>query len=183
MATYTWYLNGSSSNITIGATDTVHFSNGTFGGAITVNSYNDGIHVRTSGGADNSNSAGPQNNKYATANTVSINGTGAVNTNAVAQANCSLHLNFNHTSTVSVSSWLFWVDDGAVTTNAPSNLTVQSCLYQANGWTSNGGSGSAINLGNSASGNTNHDRYVMVSCTPTAVAAITARYGTSLTYQ
>lgn len=63
MATFTWYLQGTSPT-TIDATDKFQFAGGTFDSAITVGAYNASSHVKSSGNADDSSGNGPKNSKF-----------------------------------------------------------------------------------------------------------------------
>ena len=62
-----WKLQGTTAT-TIDSTDFIQFSDGTFDNPITVNSYNGGTHVRSSGGANDSSANSPRNVKYISSN-------------------------------------------------------------------------------------------------------------------
>ena len=180
MATFTFTLQGTTPT-TLGATDKLQFSNGTFNGAITVNAYNGGSHVESSGGSDSSSANTPKNAKYLTPSTVDIGG-GSVNLNTISTANCPLKVNFAHGSAVALSQVKFYAYDGTTTTVAPSGVDFKAAKQGDSSWSTVGGSAAALSLADSAS-NTSHDYYLLVSASPTSVGAKTGKIRMELTYQ
>ncbi len=86
-----WKLQGTTAT-TIDDTDSIAFSDGTFGHSITVGTYNGGTHVRNSGGTDDSASNSPHNTKYLTSTTMSLNGGSSANLSTLTTANSPLKI-------------------------------------------------------------------------------------------
>lgn len=165
--TQTWYLQGTTAT-TIGATDYIQFSDGTFGNPITVGSFNGGTHVRSSGGTDSSSGNGPKNSKYLTSSTVDVGG-GSVAVSSVSTANCPLKINVTYDSNITISGVKMYAYDGTTTTNAPTNLDVYLAEQGDSVWVNADGSASALTLNDHGTGATSHDFYVMISASPSAV--------------
>lgn len=189
MATFTWTGQSTTSptgDKTIGSTDKLSLYGANFNDAVVVNSYQDSTHVENSANAEQC-AGGPHmnNTKYVDATHVSINGgaSAVLASNVPTNAQCPLKVNFSHGSAVATSAATFWADDGSVTTNPPTDLTVKAGEKSNTSWSSPGGSGAAMALADQASA-TSHDFYIFLSCTPTAVGVKTAaRAQIQLTYQ
>jgi len=181
MATFTWYLQGTSPT-TIDATDYVQFAAATFNSPITVGSFNDTTHVETSVGGDKSSGNTPKNSKYLTSSTVSISGGGSQNLNTVTTANSPLKINFSHGTSVQTTAAVFYAYDGTTTTAAPTEITYYAAEQGDSTWTSAEGSASAISLNDQAA-STSHDFYILTSASPDTVGLKTAfRLRIELTY-
>lgn len=171
MATYTWYLQGTS-DTTIGS-DILQFAGGTFDSAITVGEYNDSTHVEDSGtSADNSSGNTPNNVKYVASGTADW-GDGTEDVANILDGECTLKINFAHGSAVAVSSHTFYAYDGTTTTSAPTGVTFFALEQGDAAWTAAEGSASALSITDSAS-STSHDFYVAVSASPDSVGEKTA---------
>lgn len=180
--TQTWVLQGTSPT-TIEATDSIHFSDGTFGNAITVNAYQGGTHVRSSGGADDSSANTPKNSKYLTTNTVDIGG-GSVSLSGVSTANCPLKITVAYDSSITISGAILYAYDGSTTTNAPTDMNVYLAEQGDTNWTQAHGSASALGLTDKSTPATSHDYYVLISASPTTVGVKSAnKVRLEFTYQ
>lgn len=171
MATYTWYLQGTSPT-TIDATDIIQFAGATFDSAITVGSYNDSTHVESSVGANDSSGNGPKNSKYLTSSTVDIGG-GSTALSGVSTANCPLKINFAHGTAVAVTNHKIYAYDGTTTTAVPTGVTFQIAEQGDTNWTNAEGSAAALAVGDSAAA-TSHDFFFLISASPESVGAKTA---------
>lgn len=181
MATFTWYLQGTSPT-TIDATDYVQFASGTFNAPITVGSFNDSTHVETSVGGDKSSGNTPKNSKYLTSTTVSISGGGSQNLNTVTTANSPLKINFSHGTSVQTTSAVFYAYDGTTTTAVPTDVTFYAAEQGNSTWVAAAGSAAAVAL-NAQSAATSHDFFIILSSSPTSVGLKTAfRLRCELTY-
>lgn len=189
MATFTWELQGSTPTTISSGTDVVEFAgSGGFGTTIAVGSYNDTTHVRTNPSTDKSSGNTPNNNKF-----ISQSGGGGGDSQAdwgggtedldqILDAECALKINFAHGSAVSTSNATFYADDGAVSTNPPTNVTFVAAESGDTNFTVAEGSGSALSLGDQGSG-TSHDFYIVVSASPDDVGVQTDfRLAIELTY-
>lgn len=166
MATYTWYLQGTSPT-TIEATDIVQFAGASFGSTITVGEYNDSTHVESSVGADDSSGNTPNNVKYIASGTADW-GDGTENLDQILDAECTLKINFAHGSAVAVTDHIFYAYDGTTTTAAPTGVTFVAAESGDAAWTGAEGSASAVTVADSSSA-TSHDFYISVSVSPDSV--------------
>lgn len=187
MATFVWTLQGSSPT-TIDASDYIQFAGGTFGSAITVNSYNDSTHVESSVGADDSSGNTPNNVKFISqaggtgGDSQADWGDGTEDLDQITNAEATLKLNFAHGSSVAVSGWKIYAYDGSTPATAPSNIDVRMAEVGEANWTEAEGSGAPVNLADGSS-NTTFDRYIAISCSPLTVGLKTAfAFRTELTY-
>lgn len=181
MATFTWYLQGTSPT-TVDATDIYQFAAGTFNSPITVGSYNDTTHVETSVGGDKSSGNTPKSSKYLTSSTVSISGGGSQNLNTVTTANCPVKINFSHGTSVNTTAAVFYAYDGTTTTAAPTEVTFKAAEQGDGTWTDAEGSASAVSLNDQAA-STSHDFFILASVSPDTVGLKTAfRFRCELTY-
>ena len=171
--TQTWRLQGTTAT-TIDATDSIAFSNGTFGQPIQVGSYNDKTHVRTSGGTDKSTSNSPHNTKYLTSTTMSLNGGASANLSTLTTANSPLKITVSESTNITVTDIKMYAYDGTTTTNAPSGMNVYLAEQGDSSWTQAHGSGNALTLNNHSTAATSHDFYVAISASPTSVGVKSA---------
>lgn len=166
MATYTWYLQGTS-DTNIGD-DILQFAGGTFDSAITVGEYNDSTHVEDeSTSADNSDGKIPNNVKYVASGTGDW-GDGTESLANILDGECTLKINFAHGSAVAVSSHTLYAYDGTTTTEVPTGVTFQCAEGGDAAWTNAEGSASALAIDDSSS-STSHDFYIAVSASPESV--------------
>ena len=180
--TQTWYLQGTTAT-TIGATDFIQFSDGTFDNPITVGAYNGGTHVRSSGGSNSSSANSPKNSKYLTSSTVDVGG-GSVSLSSVTTANCPLKINVSYDSNITITNVKMFAYNGTTETTAPTNLDVYLAEQGDTSWVNADGSASALTLGDKSTGATSHDFYVLMSVKPTAVGTQSAnKVKFSFTYQ
>lgn len=157
-----------SSDTTIEATDLIQFSDGTFDNPITVSSYNDGTHVRSSGGSDDSDGNTPNNVKYIASGTADW-GDGTENCSAILDGECTLKITVGYDTNITVTDITMWAYDGTTEATAPTNLDVYLFESGDTAWTNADGSGSALSLSDSDTPATSHDFYVAMSVSPSAV--------------
>jgi len=173
MATYTWYLQGTSPT-TIEATDIIQFAAATFDSKITVSEYNDSTHVESSIGANDSDGNSPYNSKFisndgGTAGDGQVDiGAGTVDIDTVSEANCPLKINFSHASAVSVTDHIIYAYDGTTTTAVPTGVTFYIAEQGNANWTNAEGSAAALAVGDSGSA-TSHDFFFLISASPESV--------------
>lgn len=180
--TQTWALQGSTPT-TIGATDSIQFSDGTFDNPITVSSFNGGTHVRSSGGSDDSASNTPNNVKYIAAGTADW-GDGTENCSAMLNSEATLKITVGYDTNITVTGITFYAYDGTTPATAPTNLDVYAFEFGDTAWVNCDGSGSALTLGNSTTPATSHVFYVALSASPSAVGTQSAnKVKFSFTYQ
>lgn len=180
--TQTWALQGSTPT-TIGATDSIQFSDGTFDNPITVSSFNGGTHVRSSGGSDSSASNTPNNVKYIASGTADW-GDGTEACSAMLAAEATLNIDVTYDTNITVTDITFYAYDGTTPATAPTNLDVYAFEFGDTAWVNCDGSGSALTLGDSTTPATSHDFYVALSASPSAVGTQSAnKVKFSFTYQ
>lgn len=167
-----WYLQGTTAT-TIGATDLIQFSDGTFDNPITVGAFNGGTHVRSSGGSDSSSANSPKNSKYIASGTVDVGG-GTVAVSSVTTANCPLKINVSYDSNITITNVKMFAYNGTTEATAPTNLDVYLAEQGDSAWVNADGSGSALTLGDKTTGATSHDFYVLMSVSPSAVGTQSA---------
>jgi hypothetical protein len=170
--TQTWKLQGTS-DTTIDATDSIAFSDGTFDNPIQVSSYNDGTHVRSSGGADDSDGNTPNNVKYIASGTGDW-GDGTESLDNITDGECTLKITIAESVSITVTDITMYAYDGTTTTNAPSGMTVQMAEQGDAAWTEAHGSGSALSISDSDTPATSHDFYVAISASPSSVGVKSA---------
>lgn len=171
--TQDWKLQGTTAT-TIDATDSIAFSDGTFGHPIQVGSYNDGTHVRSSSGVDDSASNSPHNTKYLTSTTMSLDGGSSANLSTLTTANAPLKITITESVAITVTDIKMYAYDGTTTTNAPSGMNVYLAEQGDSSWTQAHGSGNALTLDNHSTAATTHDFYVAISASPTSVGVKSA---------
>ena len=178
MATYIWYLQGSS-DTTIEATDILQFAGATFDSAITVGEYNDSTHVESSVGANDSSGNTPNNVKFISqsggtgGDSQADWGDGTEDLDAILDAECTLKINFSHDSAVAITNHVLYAYDGSVTTNGPTDVTFVAAEQGDTNWTAAEGSANALTITDSGS-STSHDFFVAVSASPDTVGEKTA---------
>ncbi len=163
----TWSLQGTTAT-TIGATDSIAFSDGTFGNPIQVSSYNGGTHVRASGGTDSSAGKSPKNSKYLTSSTVDMGG-GSVALSSVSTANCPIKIAIAESSNITVTDISVYAYDGTTTTTAPTGMNVQLAQQGNASWKQVHGSSNALALADSTTPATTHNFFMLLSASPTSV--------------
>ena len=188
MATFTWYLQGVSPT-TIEATDIIQFAGAAFDSAITVDAYNDSTHVESSVGANDSSANTPNNVKFIsqTGGTAGDSqadwGDGTEDIDAILEAECTLKINFTHTSAVACSSIIFYAYDGSTTTEVPTGVDFRAAELADTNFVEAEGSAAALALADSGSAES-HDFFILVSASPTSVGEKTAfKQRIELTYQ
>lgn len=174
MATFTWYLQGTS-DTTIEATDILQFAgSGGFDSKITVGEYNDTTHVSSSGGADDSSGNTPNNVKFISqtggtgGDSQADWGDGTEDLDAITDAECTLKINFADASSVSTESAIFYAYDGSTTTNGPTGVTFVAAESGDANFTGAEGSGSALALSDQGA-STSHDFFIACSASPDSV--------------
>lgn len=167
-----WKLQGTTAT-TIGETDSIQFSDGTFGNPILKGTFNGGTHVRSSGGSDSSSGNSPKNSKYVDSTHVDIGG-GSVALSSVSTANCPLKINVSYDSNITISGISMYAYDGTTQSNPPTNLDVYLAEQGNSTWTNADGSGNALTLADQTTPATSHDFYVLISVSPSAVGTQSA---------
>jgi hypothetical protein len=165
--TQTWKLQGTA-DTTIDATDSIKFSDGTFDNPVQVGSYNDGTHVRSSGGADDSDGNTPNNVKYVASGTADW-GDGTEDVANILDSECTLKLTISESTSITVTDITFYAYDGTTTTNAPSGVTFYALESGDAAWTEAHGSGNALSISDSDTPAEDHYFYIAVSASPDSV--------------
>jgi len=188
MATFTWYLQGSSAT-EIEDTDKLQFANGTFDGKITVDEYNDSTHVKTSIGGDKSASNTPVNVKFISASgggggaSQADWGDGTEDLDAITTAEATLKITFSDASEVAVEDAIYFAyKTGEATTVGPDDVDFECAEVGDTNFTVAEGSGNALELADQATPATSHHYYIAVSCSPTAVGTKSFKQRIELTY-
>jgi hypothetical protein len=180
--TTTWKLQGTTPT-TIDATDSIAFSDGTFGNPITVSSYNDGTHVRSDAGADDSDGNTPNNVKYVASGTGDW-GDGTESLADILDAECTLKLTISEDSNITVTDITMYAYDGSTTTDAPVGMDVYLAESGDAAWTNADGSAAALEIDDSDTPAEDHDFYVSVSASPSSVGVKSAnKIRVEFTYQ
>ena len=165
--TQTWELQGTTPT-TIEATDSIAFSDGTFDNPITVSSFNDGTHVRSSVGADDSDGNTPNNVKYVASGTGDW-GDGTESLADILDAECTLKLTISESSNITVTDITMYAYDGSTTTTAPTGMDVYLAESGDAAWTNADGSAAALTITDSDTPATDHYFYIAVSASPSSV--------------
>lgn len=180
--TQTWQLQGASPT-TIEATDFIAFSDGTFGNSITVDTYNGGTHVRSSGGADDSSANTPNNVKYIASGTADW-GDGTESLTAITDAECTLKITISESVNITVTDITMFAYDGTTETTAPVGQDVYLFESGDSAWTNADGSAAAMSLTDSSTPAKDHYFYVSISTKPTTIGTkSTNKVKFSFTYQ
>jgi len=180
--TTTFALQGETAT-TIDATDFLAFSDGTFGNPITVNEYNGGTHVRSSGGANDSSANTPKNNKYIASSTADW-GDGTESLTNILDGECALKMTIAYDTNITVTDITMYAYDGTTTTTAPTDTDVYLAEKGDANWTNADGSAAALTISDSDTPATSHNFYIAVSVKPTAVGIKSAnKIRTEFTYQ
>lgn len=180
--TQTWELQGTTAT-TIEATDSIAFSDGTFGNPITVSSFNGGTHVRSSAGVDDSSANTPNNVKYIASGTGDW-GAGTESLNLILDSECTLKLTISETSNITVTDITMYAYDGTTTTAAPVGMDVYLAESGDAAWTNADGSAAALTIADSTTPATDHYFYIAVSASPSSVGVKSAnKLRCEFTYQ
>jgi|SRR5450755_1761759 hypothetical protein len=136
----------------------------TFSNAIVVNSYQDSTHRENSGGTEQCISVHIHNLKYTDSTHYSLDGGAStlLASGSPTTAQCTLKVNFSHTSSVVTSGAKIWAFDGTTDTNAPINVNVQAFQQGNTIWTNCNGRAAALLLADQAA-NASHDFFIGVS--------------------
>jgi len=163
----TWALQGTTPT-TIEATDLIQFSDGTFDNPITVASYNDGTHVRASGGTDDSDGNTPNNVKYVASGTGDW-GDGTESLADITDGECTLKLTISESTSITVTDITMYAYDGTTPATGPVGVVVYMAESGDAAWTEVDGSGTALSITDSDTPATDHYFYVAVSASPESV--------------
>jgi len=186
MATFTWYLQGSTPT-TIGATDKLQFANGVFNGKITVGEYNDSTHVKSSTGEDLSASNNPNNVKFISQSgggggaSQADWGDGTEDLDDMENAEATLKINFSDEASVITEDAVFYAYDGTTPATPPTDITIVAAEVGDTNFTEIAGSGSPLEIADQ-SASTSHNYYIAVSASPDAVGAKAGKVRFELTY-
>ena len=178
----TWALQGSTPT-TIEATDSLAFSDGTFGNPIQVSSFNDGTHVRSAVGADDSDGNTPNNVKYIASGTGDW-GDGTESIADMTDGEATLKLTISESTNITVTDITMYAYDGTTTTDAPVGMDVYLAEQGDAAWTNADGSAAALTISDSDTPATDHYFYVAVSASPSSVGVKSAnKLRVEFTYQ
>lgn len=187
MATFVHTLQGGTPT-TIGATDKLQFAGaGGFDTKITVGSYNDSMHVKSSGGSDVSSGNTPKNTKFisqtgGTGGDSQVDkGSGTVDLDTLATGDAPLKINFSDAASVATESALFYAYDGTTPATAPVGVDFRAAEIGDANWTEAEGSGAPVTITDDTAA-TSHDYYFAVSASPTSVGLKSFKYRIELTY-
>ena len=173
MAVYTWTLQGASPT-TIDSDDIIQFSGGAFDSAIDVGEYNDGTHVESSVGADDSNGNTPNNVKFISqaggggGDSQADWGDGTEDIDQILDAECTLKINFAHGSSVAITNHVLYAYDGTTPATGPTDVTVVAFESGDTNFTNIEGSGNQLSITDSGA-STSHDFYIGLSASPDSV--------------
>lgn len=165
--TQTWYVPGTS-DTEIEATDSIAFSDGTFGNSIEVNAYSGGTHVRSSAGADDSSANTPNNVQYVASGTADW-GDGTENITSITDAECNLQIDVGYDTNITVTNISIFAYDGTTESTAPTNTDVYCFESGDAAWTNIDGSANALSLSDSDTPATSHSFYMGINVKPTAI--------------
>jgi len=165
--TTTWKVQGVT-DTTVEATDLIQFSDGTFDNPIEVGSFNDGTHVRNSGGTDDSEGDTPNNVKYIASGTADW-GDGTESLADILDSECTFKITVAYDSNITVTDITMYAYDGTTDATAPTDIDVYLAESGDAAWTNADGSGSALTISDSSTPATSHDFYIAMSVKPTAV--------------
>lgn len=180
--TQTWLLQGTTPT-TLGATDLLQFSDGTFDNPITVSAFNGGTHVRASGGTDSSAANTPNNVKYVASGTGDW-GDGTEALSGILDGECTLKLTIAYDTNITVTDITMYGYDGTTTTDAPVGLDLYLAEQGDAAWTNADGSAAALTITDSSTPATSHDFYVAASASPSSVGVKDAnKIRVEFTYQ
>lgn len=181
--TQTWALRSTTTDTTIDSTDSLAFSDGTFGNAITVNAYNGGSHVRSSAGANDSSAVTTRNVKYIASGTADW-GDGTESLTDITDAECTLKLTIAYDTEITVTDISLYGYDGTTDATGPVGMTVQLAEQGDAAWTTTTGNDGVLAIADSDTPATSHDFFVAVSASPTSVGVKSAnRLKVTFTYQ
>jgi len=167
---FTWAWQSGSTWHNFSADNMIGFYGTSYGDKVTVNSYQDSHHLRTSSGNDTDACVGPHmtNLKYISGSTVSISGSNETNISNVATGDC-IRIRFTDGSTsVSTENVKFYSYDGTTDATAPTGLTPKCLTTGASAWVTPTGSAGYMPMADQGS-EINHDYFVGLSATPTSV--------------
>lgn len=187
MATFTWYIQGSSPT-TIDATDLIQFAGASgFDDPIQVGEYNDTTHVKTAASANKSSGNTPNNNKFISqaggtgGDSQADWGGGTEDIDQILDAECALKINFADAASVAISGAILYAYDGATPATAPTDVDVRMAESGDANFTQAEGSAAALSLADQGAG-TSHDYFVIVSMSPESVTTKTGTIRMELTY-
>lgn len=163
----TWKVPGTTAT-TVEATDSIAFSDGTFGKSITVGSFNGGTHVRSSAGADDSSGNTPNNVKYVASGTADW-GDGTENITNILDSECNLSIEVTYDSNITVTDVSIFAYDGTTESAAPTGTDVYCFEKGDAAWSNIDGSAAAMSLEDSDTPATSHTFYMGLSVKPTAI--------------
>jgi len=166
MATFTWYLQGTT-DTELEDTDKLQFAGAAFDAAVTVSEYQDTTHVESSVGANDSSANTPNNVKYIASGTGDW-GDGTEALADILEAECTLDILFSHGSSVITENAIFYAYDGTTTTAVPTGVTFQAAELADAAWTNAEGSAAAVTITDDATG-TDHHYFISVSASPESV--------------
>ena len=166
MQTWAWYNNTGTAWVNFSAGNLIGFyGSTTYNAKVQVNSYQDGMHLRTAAGTDTDACATPHmdNIKYNAAGYCSINGGGNVAVTTIINNDC-VRINFTDGATsVATENALFYAyASGGTDSQAPPNVTVQGLEQADSTWTACGGNGAAVTITNDTTA-VDHNFYVAMS--------------------
>jgi len=185
MATFVWELQGTTPTV-IDTQDILQFAGPSgFDDPIFVGEYNDTTHVKD-GDDDSNKSSGntPRNNKFISQSggaggksQVQVDGGATELLDALTSGDAALHIDITEAVAVTITDAVFYTYNGVTPATPASGVDVRAAEVGDTNFTQAEGSGSALQLDDQASA-TNHDYYIVISQSPTAVGtkAATMRF-------
>jgi hypothetical protein len=164
--TFDWYLQGSS-DTKIDDTDKLLFSSGEFDERIVAGKCNDSTHVKTDVGANKSDGNSPNNNKYLTNSTASLNGGLPRNINTVLDSEATIKLELNLGDDFQVEDAIFYAYQESSNVS-PDGLIFYSAETGNSKWSDIGGRGNALELGDKTIDSNKQTYYLLASVCLTA---------------
>jgi hypothetical protein len=182
MPTFTFNLQGTTPT-EIEASDIIQFAAPEgFDSKISVGSYNDTTHVKTSADANKSSGNTPRNNKFISATEVSVNGGATKDLDTMTEGEAALKINFEDEASVITEEASFYAYDGVTPATPPVGVNFRAAEVGDENWTEAEGSGAALALDDHLTPATSHDFFIAVSASPTSVGLKVFAVRAELTY-
>lgn len=162
----------------IGETDILQFAGGDgFDSPVFVGEWNESTHVKTSGGADKSETNVPNNNQfvsqdggYGGESEVSVNGGAAEDLSGLAEDDAALKITVTEATNVTVTIPVFFsYDPGQTPADPLAGINVKAAEIGDSNFTDAEGSVSPLELADSDTPATSHDFFIVISKSPTSI--------------
>lgn len=174
MTTFLWKLQGTTPT-TIAATDILQFAGGSFNAPVFTGSYNDSMHVKSSGGSNLSAANTPRNNKFisqtggtAGKSQVQVDGGATADLDTLVNANAAIKITVSDVASFATGSGKFFSYDGVTPATPAANIDVRAAEVGDSNFTQAEGSVSPLVLDDQVAA-TSHDFYIIISKSPSAI--------------